>query len=249
MSKRYWIAASVLGALCVSAVLGWAHLKARSHALESMEAQCLAHQLNGVAPCVRVDRGEGYVILRDRKGAQHFLLLPVERISGIEGEQLLDPGTPNFFWYTWQNRGLLAGQNGRPIPDTNTMLAINSKLGRSQGQMHIHISCTKADVVHHLSRLDGTITDTWQPLQGGLEEHSYLARRVSIDQFEKIGPFRLLAFGFPRAFADMGRFSLAVTMSRRGDILLLATERDMLDLNLASAEELQDQDCAGYNEP
>lgn len=57
------------------------------------------------------------------------------------------------------------------------------------------------------------------------------------------GAFRLLASGVAGASQQMGRYGLAMTALPNGDFLLLATERNLLRLNLASAEELQDHDC------
>jgi CDP-diacylglycerol pyrophosphatase len=42
----------------------------------------------------------------------------------------------------------------------------------------------------------------------------------------------------------MGRFALAMARQSDGSLVLLATERNMLALNRASAEEIQDHNCA-----
>jgi CDP-diacylglycerol pyrophosphatase len=45
----------------------------------------------------------------------------------------------------------------------------------------------------------------------------------------------------------MGRYALAVAKQNDGSFILLATARNLLDFNLASAEEIQDHDCGILN--
>ena len=60
-----------------------------------------------------------------------------------------------------------------------------------------------------------------------------------------IGPARPgLAQEVPGARAHMGRFALAMAQQPDGSFVLLATERNLLNLNLANAEQVQDHDCA-----
>ncbi|WP_312133811.1 CDP-diacylglycerol diphosphatase, partial [Leclercia sp.] len=47
----------------------------------------------------------------------------------------------------------------------------------------------------------------------------------------------------------MGRFALAMAQQADGSFVLLATARNLLALNRASAEELQDHQCTILNEP
>ena len=48
----------------------------------------------------------------------------------------------------------------------------------------------------------------------------------------------------PEARDHMGRFALALAQQSDGSLVLLATERNLLRLNRASAEEIQDHRCA-----
>ena len=56
-------------------------------------------------------------------------------------------------------------------------------------------------------------------------------------------PFMMLAEELPEARDHMGRFALAMAQQSDGSFVLLATERNLLTLNRASAEELQDHQC------
>jgi CDP-diacylglycerol pyrophosphatase len=192
-------------------------------------------------PCLKADRAAGYVILRDRKGPHHYLVLPTLAVSGIESATLLDPSMPNYFWLAWENRGFLTDTT-RAVDDNHVMLAINSRYGRSQKQLHVHISCMSADVRTRLDAVEHGLGAAWRPIANGLKGNDYWVRRAGEDEIQRIGAFRLLSDSLP-APSSMGRFSLAMTKARADGFLLLATRLSLFDLNLASAEELQDHAC------
>ncbi len=58
----------------------------------------------------------------------------------------------------------------------------------------------------------------------------------------------MLAEEVPQAREHMGRYSLALAPLKDGSFVLLATQRQLLQFNLAHSEELQDHDCALLNE-
>jgi CDP-diacylglycerol pyrophosphatase len=235
----------VLFAVAASAAAAWYALRPDPDALLSiMSTKCLGKPKdpNAQTPCVKVDRPNQYVVLKDRKGSRHFLLLPMMPLPGIESDALLTGDLANYFKFAWENRGLLSPVEARPVADDNVMLAVNSRSGRTQNQLHIHISCTKFGVKDALAVTQSKITASWSELPVELEGHSYWARRVSLEEFDGAGAFAILASGIPEAASDMGNFSVAMTQIG-GEDILLATRRDLLDLNLASAEELQDHDC------
>ncbi|WP_170913201.1 CDP-diacylglycerol diphosphatase, partial [Salmonella enterica] len=122
--------------------------------------------------------------------------------------------------------------------------AINSRLGRSQDHLHIHISCIRPDVREQLDNDLTRISTRWLPLPGGLMGHEYLARRVTESELAQRSPFMMLAEEVPEARDHMGRYALAVVRQSDDSFVLLATERNLLTLNRASAEEIQDHSCA-----
>jgi CDP-diacylglycerol pyrophosphatase len=252
LRKAYvWTAISVVVTIAVAAAIAWATagsaiFNLRSNALWQIEQTCLANTAGTAEPpCVATDPMEGYVLLKDRKGSNHFLLLPTKRLSGIESNELLSGTLPNYFELAWNSRKLLSADRRVPVRDQDVLLAINSKFGRSQGQLHIHIACVKQSVGDLLDRFDSTITEAWAPFPVDLEGHDYIARRVTLSQFETVGAFRIVALGMPRAAMAMDHMSIAAIAAKNGEVIVLATSRDLVDLNFASAEELQDQDCAG----
>lgn len=207
--------------------------------------QCLPNQQqhHDPAPCAQVDLQHGAVVFKDRNGPLQYLLMPTAKITGIESPELLTPAAPNYFLLAWQARRFMAEKYGKPIDDAAVSLAINSAYGRTQNQLHIHISCLAPAVQRRLTQAEQTFTPRWQPLPGGLLQHDYLVRRVTPGELAQQGAFRLLAGGVAGAGQQMGHYGLAMTALSNGDFLLLATERNLLRLNLASAEELQDHDC------
>lgn len=86
------------------------------------------------------------MVLKDRNGPLQYLLMPTAKITGIESPQVLQPDTANFFALAWQARHFMADKLGKPIDDAAISLAINSEYGRTQNQLHIHISCLQPAV-------------------------------------------------------------------------------------------------------
>lgn len=207
--------------------------------------QCLPNQQqnNNPSPCAQVDEQAGFVVLKDRDGPLQYLLMPSTKITGIESPLVLQPDTPNFFALAWQARHFIADKYGKPIDDVAISLAINSEYGRTQNQLHIHISCLLPVIKNRLAQLQEDFSEQWQPLPGGLLGHDYLARRVTTAELKQQGPFILLAQGVDDARNNMGHYGMAMTALPKGDFLLLAIKRNLLQLNMASAEEIQDHDC------
>lgn len=207
--------------------------------------QCVPNQLNNrqPAPCAQVKPDAGYVVFKDRNGPLQYLLMPTYRINGTESPLLTEPQTPNFFWLAWQSRNFMSIKRGTDLPDSAVSLTINSPTGRTQNHFHIHISCLRADVREKLDAQQAQISTQWLPFPGGLEGHEYLARRVTEQDLVQQSPFMMLANELPEAREHMGRFALAMAQQSDGSFVLLATERNLLLLNRASAEELQDHQC------
>lgn len=192
-------------------------------------------------PCLKVDPDQGYAILRDRKGSHHYLLLPTLSISGVEDASLLEPTTPNYFWWAWENRHHVLAQEP-DLSDADISLAVNSRYGRSQNHLHIHIACISPEVRTALDRLELN-SHRWQPISDEWLPHGYWIRKTDPKELREKGPFRILADDLPVDAEAMGRFGIAVAKARDGDFLLLATRASLIGLNLASAGELQDQEC------
>ncbi|MGH6988032.1 MAG: CDP-diacylglycerol diphosphatase [Caulobacteraceae bacterium] len=205
------------------------------------------------APCTKIDLGGRYAILKDIEGKTQLLLIPTDKVTGIEDRKVLARGAPNYFAEAWSARPLLEARAGRPIPRDDVGLAINSIDGRSQNQLHIHIDCLRTDVRDALAAHRGAIAPTWRRFPVALAGERYEARRVLGDRLGARNPFDLLARGLPGARRRMGRETLAVipmTFSggRKG-FVLLADHAELAHFDVGSAEQLLDHDCAVLHPP
>jgi CDP-diacylglycerol pyrophosphatase len=202
-------------------------------------------------PCAEVELkngvARGYAILKDIRGASQFLLIPTRRIAGIESPSLLAPDAVSFFDDAWNARSLTEQTLGRAMPRDTLSLAINSKFGRSQNQLHIHIDCVAAGVREILLGERDQIGDRWSFLSRPLAHHRYRAMRVIGTTLAGSNPFKLLARGLPGARADMGSYTLVVAgMWFRGQpgFVILEDRAHLARRDYGSGEELQDHACA-----
>nr|MBA2817679.1 CDP-diacylglycerol pyrophosphatase [Candidatus Pantoea persica] len=108
------------------------------------------------------------------------MLIPLAKITGIESPTLLDRATPNFFAFSWQERAQLAARRGAPIIDSTLSLAINAEYGRTQNQLHIHISCLRPDVCHTLDQLKPQLSSRWQAEK--VLQHRYWVRALTLPE-------------------------------------------------------------------
>ncbi|HKM98426.1 MAG TPA: CDP-diacylglycerol diphosphatase [Buttiauxella sp.] len=207
--------------------------------------QCVPHQRNSPnpEPCTKVDLLSGFVLLKDINGPLQYLLLPTAKMNGMESPELLQAKTANFLWLAWQQRNVMSVRRGAHVPDDVVSITINSAIGRSQNQLHIHISCLRTDVRDQINQYAYSVSTDWQPFPVSLAGNQYIARKVTAAEFSQRSPFIMLATQVPQAREHMGRYSLAMAQLADGEWIALATERNLLRFNLASAEQLQDHDC------
>ncbi|CNH30675.1 CDP-diacylglycerol pyrophosphatase [Yersinia aldovae] len=250
--KCRWYLLILLAVVVLAALLIYQFRFSNADALwKIVSQQCVPNMetKHNPQPCIDVNTQAGFVVYKDIHGPLQYLLMPTAKISGIESAQLMNIDSPNYFFDAWQARHFMADKYGAPIEDTNISLAINSKYGRSQDHLHIHISCLKPQVKAALAAHNRDFRQQWQPLPGGLLGHDYLARRTTADELQQSGAFRLLADEVAGAKEDMGRYGMAMTVLPDGDFLLLASQASLTKLHRASVEELQDHDCKLLYQP
>lgn len=246
--------------LSLLAVLIAARVAADPNALwHIVHEQCALNQQQGKppAPCVALDQSPtspwGYAVLKSREGRLQYLLIPTTPISGIEDPALLSANQPNYWQAAWQARRFMSSQLGAPIARDNIALSINSPYGRTQEQLHIHISCVDPDVYNAVATQKDQLNDSWQPLAPKLQGHVYLARRLEAlpGDLPADNPFHLLADQIPDAARQMSHYTLAMLALTFSDgkpgFVLLAGHTDLLSGNRGSAEELQDHSCRVLN--
>ncbi|WP_084534181.1 CDP-diacylglycerol diphosphatase [Paraburkholderia dilworthii] len=96
--------------------------------------------------CTLVDLDKRYAILKDIVGRSQYLLIPTDRISGIESPLVLAPQAPSYWSDAWAARSYVNRSVKRTLPDNQLGLEINSQFRRSQNQLHIHIDCMRRDI-------------------------------------------------------------------------------------------------------
>jgi CDP-diacylglycerol pyrophosphatase len=199
------------------------------------------------APCVSVNLDEGYAVLKDIQGPTQYLLLPTERVTGIESPALLADGSPNYWRAAWGVRGLFEKRVGHAVPREDISLAVNSADGRTQNQLHIHIDCVRADVADALKQNLRQIGPRWSKLKLGPAGHRYNVRWLDGADLGPRDPFKILARTDPVARADMGRETLVLVGARRPGgapgFVLLSDRSDGSWINRGAGEELQDHQC------
>lgn len=212
-----------------------------------VHGHCVPDQLRKRAPgpCAAVNLDQGYAVLKDRRGAYQFLLIPTARVSGIDDPAILAPGAPNYWQAAWQARNFLERRVGRPVPRDDLTLAINSAAGRSQNQLHIHIDCIRPDVRSALRQNLERIGPHWAPFPVLLAGEGYRAMRIAQTDLQGSDPFRILA----RSVApDQMRWHTlvvaAVSFGDRPGFVLLDGKANAATGNRGHGEALQDHACS-----
>lgn len=247
MLKRRTLSLLIVLLLLIAgaAVVVAMHTRSNGNALwQIVSGKCLPGQRqNGdPAPCTRVDIQQGYALMKDRNGVLQYLLMPLAKITGIESPLLLNATTADFFTLAWQSRAQLSALHGAPIDDRALSLTINSEYGRTQNQLHIHISCLRPDVRQTLDGLTPMLSARWQTVT--LRQHAYQIRTLTPAELTQESLFIRVADEIAGARAAMGKYGLALAALGDGRLVVMAVERDWLRLNQASAEELQDHSCS-----
>jgi len=219
-----------------------------------VHGKCVPNQLaNGdPKPCVEVDLKNGvergYAVLKDIRGATQYLLIPTQRIVGIESPALVAPDAENYFADAWNARGFVEEAVGRALPIDTLSLAVNSEFARTQNQLHIHIDCILPDVRATLLKLRASIGANWAPLPEPVGGYGYWAMRVMRPTLDGANPFKLLADGVPDARADMKLRTLVVVGMRfeadAPGFVVLQDRADLLHFDFGAGARLQDHDCA-----
>jgi CDP-diacylglycerol pyrophosphatase len=204
------------------------------------------------APCLSVDLVRGVAVVKDAGHATQLLLVPTNKVTGIESPSLLAPGSPNYWRAAWETRPAFEREVGHPVARENIGLAVNSRFGRTQDQLHIHIDCLRADVRQALRAHEREIGDSWSTLGFDLAGHRYRARRLDGADLGTRDPFKLLAED-DEARADMGRETLAlVGVSFEGGapgFVLLSDRADLPRGDKAASEDLLDHGCGVLKTP
>jgi CDP-diacylglycerol pyrophosphatase len=215
--------------------------------------RCLPdQQQNGrPTPCIEVSLGpgvdRGYAVLKDRDGAEQYLVMPTIEVTGIEDARLLAPGGPNYFAAAWRAQTYVDARIGKTMPRQDMAVSVNSPYGRSQDLLHLHVDCLTPRSVAALTADLPRIGHRWSRAPFTFEGHPYYAIRLDGDT-PAADPFHVLANGLPEAARDMAAWTLVLAGATFQDgkpgFVLLAGRADPAHGDFASGEELQDHECA-----
>ena len=205
-------------------------------------------------PCASVNLAGGYAVINDVQSPYQVLLLPTARVTGIESPALLEKTSPNYWQAAWSARKLLERRVGRPVPREEIGLAVNSVPGRTQNQLHIHVSCIQPYVLKILVRYGSVISSRhWSYLHVGHHGHPYRVRWFPGDELGARDPFKILARADPKARADMGQETLVILGASRPNgqpgFVMLSDNVDAASHDLAAGEELLDHECRVLSAP
>lgn len=220
--------------------LAWLHYNSQQ-LWQIVSERCIPHQQSSGSPepCLRVNLQQRYAVFNDANGPLHTLLIPTDKITGIESAVLLDRETENYFQHGWDSRYFLQQKSTFPIPERYLALAINSRYGRTQNQLHLHLACLKPEVYQSILQQKGNIGYQWQALNGSLSGHRYLAIKVATT----MNPFTALAHYVKAEGDEMDNYGLVRIVADNDEAILLATRLQLTAFTLGTAEELLDFDC------
>jgi CDP-diacylglycerol pyrophosphatase len=202
-------------------------------------ARCCARDLSSDKDCRYYSKTNDFIILKDHSPAKPdaYLIIPTTKVVGIEDQRIFAQPVADFWAYGWQQ-----GQIYIKKPAADTALAINSKFGRTQDQLHIHISCARRDVAQALAENEDRIgSDPAKPVELRLGPQGHIYRAIKVTSLVAKSPFDLAA-EMPGAKADMAAHSIAVVGSKTPGVYFVLDNYHH-GSNPGAAEELLDQSC------
>jgi CDP-diacylglycerol pyrophosphatase len=239
--------------LALLAVLAPAVMSYRLLLRRVVQACVFDHGLTGSPfPCLRVETsdgvGRGYVVLRAPFQKTHIIVVPTAPIEGIESEQLQSRAAPNYAELAWKSRYLVQQVSDHPIADRELGLAVNSKRGRSQDQLHIHVSCVQQSFVRDFGKYDGFVTkDAWVRLPLAFRRR-YWARRLPSGNLADFDVFAIAATLLEVSPGPLDQLTFAVLPAPEGaadGAWLLADQYTPGQRGSGHAEFLLDDYCSG----
>jgi CDP-diacylglycerol pyrophosphatase len=245
LSKRLLVSAIVLlGA--VGTVLA-----AERGLLWSVIQVCITnHQLTGASfPCLDVNTNQGlakgFATLRAPLARTHIIVSPTMRIIGIEAPELQLPDAANYFEDAWEARRYVIETAERPLKDADIGLAINSRPGRSQDQLHIHVDCLRRRYAQQVRLHDSAVrSDRWSRLPFAFRGRYYWALLLNSADLEQVNIFRTAATLLQTSPGRMEDMTLVVVPRLGAGFYLLADQYTPGAMGKGHGEFLLDHACA-----
>ncbi|MEX3936845.1 CDP-diacylglycerol diphosphatase [Paraburkholderia phymatum] len=205
--------------------------------------QCVpvARASGGPGFCTTVDLSKRYAILKDINGNTQYLLIPTDRVTGIESPGVLDANAPEYWADAWKARQYVGSRIGLTFPPNQLGLEINSKYRRTQQQLHIHMDCMHDDIIKNLAHYRTAEPGKWQWTM--LDGNRYRVMRV-LSLTGDSDPFRIVARDRQGSDA-MAQQTILVTGAGPSDNdgWLVVNSGLELDDGSGTAEPLLDHSC------
>ncbi|MFT4067391.1 CDP-diacylglycerol diphosphatase [Paraburkholderia sp.] len=209
-----------------------------------VDIRCVPSQQATGTPgqCTVVDLDRRYVILKDIFGRSQYLLMPTDRISGIESPLILASDAKDYWSDAWDSRRYVEQAVKRELPDDQLGIEINSEYRRSQNQLHIHIDCMQRNVSVALANHAHDAPGAWR--WDTIDGKRYRIMRVT-SLTGPDNPFRIVARDNPEP-ATMALQTILVTgagPSAGTDGWLIVNSDLDADGGTGTAEGLLDHAC------
>lgn len=208
--------------------------------------KCVANQQGNPPkpdPCLYVDINNRYVVANGSHSVE-YLLLPTDKITGIENPSVSTQNKPYYWQYAWETAKTYIPQIKPKIKNPAQYgLAINSKQARGQDQLHIHISCINKKVSKELEQNDNNIPNgSFKNFILTLNNNKYNIMKLTNNSLEASNnPFYLVKKSL-HSSQNMADQSIAVAGRSKGGFYIVNTESS--GGYQAAAEKLLDEDCS-----
>ncbi|MDR3097384.1 MAG: CDP-diacylglycerol diphosphatase [Paraburkholderia sp.] len=207
--------------------------------------QCVpnARDTGNPGPCTSVDFQKRYAVLKDINGRAQYLLIPTDRVAGIESPEILYGGSPEYWRGAWAAGRYVDAKLNTTLAPTQLGLEINSSQRRSQNQLHIHVDCMRNDIADALApyRHDPPGTWRWATLDG----KRYRVTRVTT-LADNGNPFRVVerSLGPQRSMAVQTILVTGAGPDTARDGWLVVNSGLDVEGGTGTAEGLLDHSCA-----
>jgi CDP-diacylglycerol pyrophosphatase len=245
LSKRLFISAiALLGAMGTV-------FAAERGLLWSVVQVCVTnYQLTGASfPCLEVNTAQGaargFVTIRAPLARTHIILAPTKKIKGIEDPALQSTDAATYFQHAWEARKYVIETAERPIKDSDIGLAINSRAGRSEDQLHIHVDCLRRRYAQQRRLHDSALrSDRWSRLPFAFRGRYYWALLLNSADLSQTNVFRTAATLLQTSPGRMEDLTLVVVPRPGTGFYLLADQYSPGAMGKGHGESLLDHSCS-----
>ncbi len=169
----------------------------------------MQQSLNLPIPCLKVDTARGFAVIRAPGDETQILIVPMTKIDGIESSVVLQDRMPNLWQFAWNERNRVAASAPRPLGWNDIGMAINSRRGRTQDQLHIHVDCVDPRLKRALTSRTDRLSSKWSTLDLRPWAARYRIKHIDPEGINQ-NIFKLIADEIPGARSRMALQSIGV---------------------------------------